>query len=74
MRKRWIVALAAGLVGCASIPLFNMYYLGDAPGALAPGAPAPTFELAVAHGGPPLRLEALLAKGRAVLVFYRGHW
>ncbi len=40
---------------------------------VAESAPAPSFRLA-SHLGGEVALDDMLARGPAVVVFYRGHW
>lgn len=76
MRKALPIALlaaAAGLAGCASVWPTSVFFLKRDPSEIATGARAPPFTLKDASGEP-VALDDLLARGKAVLVFYRGHW
>ncbi len=55
--------LAAALGGCLSTRGTNV----------PTGQTAPPFSLA-SHDGTTVSLDSLLARGPAVLIFYRGHW
>jgi hypothetical protein len=67
-RRTWGVALfALGLVGLSSACLSTR---GPS---VAEQAVAPSFRLK-SHLGGEVALEDLLAKGPAVVVFYRGQW
>lgn len=62
-----LLALVLLLHGC------GWYFLERDPNEVTPGEVAPVFSLTAATGEA-VALGDLLARGHAVLVFYRGHW
>ena len=67
------VAIFYYVAGCASVWPTSIFFLKKDPGEIAQGAKAPAFTLPDATGSK-AALADLLARGNAVLVFYRGHW
>lgn len=76
-RRRSLGSLRALLVGAMAAGLLlaacGWWTLETRTAAVATRQTAPAFELAD-HRGESVSLDSLLARGPAVVIFYRGHW
>ena len=70
---RGVVAVTAGAIASGTLASASGCRLHTEGAPVAEQARAPDFELP-AHDGRTVSLSQLVARGPAVLVFYRGHW